>query len=225
MMTFRELMWDLFGPSDEAVREWREAMESMRGSIVRFGRRLRRLWPSGDCAICGCPVERGTAVWSRHLCAWVDSVCIPAYIRRYGWGAEFAWLDRGEEVRASPPPEPLVGVGTSGPSWMPPDAMAEWQRVYPKLNKDGPLTMVDRSTLVSYCLAWVEVKQLTEFLAKQKRLVVRTTCGLKPFPEVGLRTAAINTMLKCASELGFRPTDIPPLKSNLYSLDERKGGP
>ncbi len=102
--------------------------------------------------------------------------------------------------------EPSYSVGTSCPGWLPSDAKAEWKRVYPELKKAEVLTKVDRSTLVSYCLAWAEVKHLTEFLTKQKRMVVKTATTVKPFPEVALRNAAIHTMLKCASELGMTPS-------------------
>jgi P27 family predicted phage terminase small subunit len=108
--------------------------------------------------------------------------------------------------------EPTYSVGTSCPRWLPPDAKAEWKRVYPELTAAKVLTKVDRSTLVSYCLAWAEVKHLTEFLAKQQRMVVKTASTVKPFPEVAMRNAAIQTMLKCATALGMTPSARSTIK-------------
>lgn len=102
--------------------------------------------------------------------------------------------------------EPKFSVGTSCPGWMPPDAKAEWKRVYPELTNSKVLTKVDRATLVSYCLAWADVKTLTEFLNTQKRMVVRTGTTVKPLPEIAIRQAAITTMMQAADRLGMTPS-------------------
>ncbi|MCP4897600.1 MAG: phage terminase small subunit P27 family [bacterium] len=102
--------------------------------------------------------------------------------------------------------EPQFSTGTSCPRWLPEDAKTEWKRVYPELTNQKVLTKVDRQALVAYCLAWAEVKQLTEFLAQHKRHTVKTSTTVKAMPEVAMRQAAIQTMLKAAAELGMSPS-------------------
>jgi P27 family predicted phage terminase small subunit len=40
------------------------------------------------------------------------------------------------------------------PSWLRPEAKAEWRRVVPELDRVGMLARVDRAALTAYCVCW-----------------------------------------------------------------------
>ena len=50
------------------------------------------------------------------------------------------------------------------PSWLHPDAKAEWKRIVPQLRDLGLLSQVDMAALVGYCQSWAWYKQANEYL-------------------------------------------------------------
>lgn len=53
--------------------------------------------------------------------------------------------------RNEPKPTPTA---PGCPTWLSPEAKAEWRRVVPELDRIGMLTRVDRAALATYCEVW-----------------------------------------------------------------------
>lgn len=84
-------------------------------------------------------------------------------------------------------PEPTPGA-PDPPAWLPAEALAEWRRVVPELDRLKLLTKVDRAVLAAYCVAWSELVTATQKLEAEGRVVdvvVRDRHG----EEVGTRAA------------------------------------
>jgi P27 family predicted phage terminase small subunit len=87
-----------------------------------------------------------------------------------------------------------------------PVARTEWDRLAPQLISSGQVTMVDRGTLMGYCLKYAQWKAL-EAEAKNHPFIVRSPSGYPiPNPALGMANRAFALMLKAAAELGITPS-------------------
>jgi P27 family predicted phage terminase small subunit len=87
-----------------------------------------------------------------------------------------------------------------------PVARAEWDRITPQLTQSGQVTMMDRSTLIGYCLKYAQWKAL-EDEARKHPFIVKSPSGYPiPNPALGMANKAFALMLKAAAELGITPS-------------------
>lgn len=87
-----------------------------------------------------------------------------------------------------------------------PAARAEWDRVAPQLVLSGQVTVVDRATLIGYCLKFAQWKAL-EAEARNHPFIVRSPSGYPiPNPALGMANKVFALMLKAAAELGITPS-------------------
>lgn len=85
-------------------------------------------------------------------------------------------------------------------------ARQEWDRVAPILTASGQVTVVDRGTLMGYCLKFAQWKALEEE-ARKHPFIVRSPSGYPiPNPALGMANKAFALMLKAAAELGITPS-------------------
>lgn len=84
-------------------------------------------------------------------------------------------------------------------------ARGEWQRIAPQLAATRQVTIVDRATLLAYCLKYGEWLALQDD-AKRHPFIVKGSLG-NPIPNPALRLAnqTLDLMIKTASELGITP--------------------
>jgi phage terminase small subunit len=82
----------------------------------------------------------------------------------------------------------------SAPSWLSPEAKAEWKRVLPALIERKILTVADLGSLESYCVAMGRVRQLEAMLQAEFDLKV-----------LRAQDKAIVTARQLAAELGLTP--------------------
>ena len=101
--------------------------------------------------------------------------------------------------------EPKPKLGTDCPEWLDDVARAEWDRVYPELERTGVITEVDRATLADYCAAWSLLVRAQEGLEHGE--VIETSTGtLIQSPYVGMVNRASDRLRKLACELGMTPS-------------------
>jgi P27 family predicted phage terminase small subunit len=109
---------------------------------------------------------------------------------------------------AEPKPSPLP-AGLAAPTWLDPDAAAEWNRVAPMLGRLGVLTETDADALAAYCEAFTTWKQATQRLRQFGMVVKRTKAGLElPVisPYVKIAHHAMAQMRAFLVEFGMTPS-------------------
>lgn len=128
-------------------------------------------------------------------------------------------LEGGKGKPNEPVPAPAEYIDP--PTDLPPDALAEWNRVTPELYELGYVSEIDRAALTAYCMAYAlyigaqraiaaEQKRDTKRRGKKKTgsggLLVLTQYGnLIQNPAVGVLNKAGAAMVKYASEFGMTP--------------------
>lgn len=93
-------------------------------------------------------------------------------------------------------------------------AVEEWERVAPRLYRQGLLTAVDRAALAAYCQAygrWVQAEDALARMAKADlltdALMIKTHNGSAvQNPLVGIANTAMRDMMRFAAEFGFTPS-------------------
>ncbi|MFJ5997531.1 phage terminase small subunit P27 family [Streptomyces sp. NPDC092370] len=103
-------------------------------------------------------------------------------------------------------PEPRRGAPRP-PADLKGEALAEWGRIVPELDRLGLLTLVDRAYLVAYCEAWASFNAAREALAEYGPLVAGRDGGLVKNPASQIMRDAADLMLKFGSRFGLSPSD------------------
>jgi len=103
--------------------------------------------------------------------------------------------------------EPQPVAGCTAPAWLTPGARAEWDRVYPEIERLGLMTVVDRAAFAAYCIA-VDVMEraTTEMMpTADNRLPELTEKKTRATGAESLRREAMKTIKSFATEFGFTP--------------------
>lgn len=108
------------------------------------------------------------------------------------------------------PPAQLVG-----------EALAEWGRIVPELDRLGLLTVVDRAYLVAYCEAWATFDAARQAIAEYGPLVAGRDGGMVKNPAAQIMKDAADMMLKFGSRFGLSPAD----RTRLHVPVEADEGP
>jgi len=93
---------------------------------------------------------------------------------------------RGRQPKPSKEPRPAVGTPAM-PEWLNAEAQAEWRRIVPELAALGLLTIVDRATLAAYCAAWSELREATNMIDAEGRVIVVDVFARDSGEKVGTR--------------------------------------
>lgn len=95
------------------------------------------------------------------------------------------------------PPELLFG-----------DALEEWQRVVPELQRLGLTKLVDAASLTAYCLAWQRLCQAQRVIQEDSELglLAVNSQGLTRHPAVSIVEAASKELRAWAHEFGLTPS-------------------
>jgi P27 family predicted phage terminase small subunit len=108
-------------------------------------------------------------------------------------------------VNTSEPEHPPMPDETCPADLVDPAARAEWDRVATQLIRVGQVSMVDRVTLIGYCLKYAQWKAL-EAEARLHPFIVKAPSGYPiPNPALGMANKVFALMLKAAAELGITP--------------------
>ncbi|MDR4306564.1 phage terminase small subunit P27 family [Chelatococcus sambhunathii] len=111
---------------------------------------------------------------------------------------------RGRKPAAIVSGSATVAATPRAPTWLSPDAKAEWKRVAPILAERGTLTEADLGTLESYVTATGIVREAQRAITRDG-LITATPDGPKRHPAFGIMNAAMTTARLCAAELGLTP--------------------
>jgi P27 family predicted phage terminase small subunit len=93
------------------------------------------------------------------------------------------------------------------PDWLDEEALAEWDRIVPDLDRLGVLALVDRAALSTYCAAW-SVWVRAERLLQEDDLVAERRAGNGPAknPAWQIWREAATTASALAKELFITPS-------------------
>lgn len=103
-------------------------------------------------------------------------------------------------------PEPPQGAPRP-PADLTGEALAEWNRVVPELDRLGLVTVIDRAYLVAYCEAWASFNMARAALAEHGPLVAGRDGGLVKNPASQIVRDSADLMLKFGSRFGLSPSD------------------
>ncbi len=115
-------------------------------------------------------------------------------------------------------PQPTRGAPLP-PGGMSVEALAEWGRVVPELDRLGLLTSVDRAFLVTYCEAWSALLQGQEAIRVHGPLVRGREGQLIRNPASQVIKDSADLMLKFGSRFGLSPSDRSRLSVNAQVED------
>ncbi len=87
-----------------------------------------------------------------------------------------------------------------------PVARAEWDRIAGMLIQRGQVTVVDRSTLLGYCLKYAQWQALETEAAKHPFIIKSPSGYPMPNPAMGMANRAFALLLKASAELGITPS-------------------
>lgn len=111
-------------------------------------------------------------------------------------------------------PQPSIKKQTV-PAFLNPEARTEWKRIVPELEKMGLLTVVDRTALEGYCIAYAKWRLAEEYINKhgliyESMLYTRDgkELGMRRLehPEVSIAHQTALLILKYCAEFGFTPS-------------------
>ncbi|MFF0481044.1 phage terminase small subunit P27 family [Streptomyces sp. NPDC004435] len=103
-------------------------------------------------------------------------------------------------------PEPSRGAPRP-PADLKGEALAEWGRVVPELERLGLVTRLDRAYLVAYCEAWATFNAAREAMAEYGPLVAGRDGGLVKNPAAQVLRDSADLMIKFGSRFGLSPSD------------------
>lgn len=101
-------------------------------------------------------------------------------------------------------PQPKA-VAPDPPAFLKREALAEWRRLAPELERLGLLTIVDGAALAAYCQAyqrWIQAEKMIN----RKGMVVETQNGYaQAHPAVAVAQKSMQLLRAFASEFGLTP--------------------
>jgi P27 family predicted phage terminase small subunit len=91
------------------------------------------------------------------------------------------------------------------PTWLKPEAKAEWRRVVPELHRLGLLARIDRAALTAYCCCWFTyVAAMRELRASSP--TIETKQGPVRHPAWQVAREAQREMRAWCAEFGLTPS-------------------
>lgn len=106
--------------------------------------------------------------------------------------------------RAEPKPEPKA---PKPPTDLHGDALREWRRVAPQLERLGLLTGLDRAALAAYCWSWAQLLAAERTLAESSLLLKgRPDRGMVRNPAAAIARDASRDCRAWCSEFGMTPS-------------------
>ncbi len=108
----------------------------------------------------------------------------------------------GREVNTGPA---FRRIAPNPPTWLSPEAAAEWRRVVPGLQRLDILKPEDRAVLAAYCETWAT---FVDAIRQQHRdgLTIEAKQGVLAHPAVGIARAAARELRAFAAHFGLTPS-------------------
>lgn len=115
-------------------------------------------------------------------------------------------------------PKPTLGVPAC-PKWLDDEAVAEWERIVPELERLGMLATIDRAELAAYCQSWSEYVAATK-LVREQGTIVPSKQGTQKNPNCAVQNEAWARFHKTAIMFGLNPSS----RSTMVAPGVSKGG-
>jgi P27 family predicted phage terminase small subunit len=97
-------------------------------------------------------------------------------------------------------------IAPEPPDWLPAEAQAEWSRVVPELERLGIISVLNRASLVAYCLAWNRLYE-AQLQISRGDVTTRGSQGqLVKHPAVLVAESASKDLRGWAGEFGLTPS-------------------
>ncbi len=91
------------------------------------------------------------------------------------------------------------------PSWLGPEAKAEWQRLAPRLARTGQLTELDVAAFAIYCQTYADWRACQQVVAQGGATYATTSGRLAERPEVDMARRYGRLVRELAAEFGLTP--------------------
>jgi P27 family predicted phage terminase small subunit len=122
----------------------------------------------------------------------------------------------GRKVEPAPP---YVRSAPEPPEWLPAEALAEWRRVVPEMQRLRMLKKADRAALTAYVCTWDRLVQAQAMVNTEGVLAINSQ-GRVRHPAVAIVEAAAKELRAWAQEFGLTPTaegrmQLPPVDDDL----------
>jgi P27 family predicted phage terminase small subunit len=102
-------------------------------------------------------------------------------------------------------PKPTLGVGNP-PAWLQGEALAEWHRIVPELERVGLVTALDQTTLAVYCETFGLWRQATAVVNEHGPTITSARGVVRVRPEHRIAQRALDAMRQWSAEFGLTPT-------------------
>lgn len=109
----------------------------------------------------------------------------------------------------------FVRQAPTAPSWLSPEAAAEWRRVVPELERLKLLSGASRASLAAYCETWSTFVNASRLVAADGL----TTATGRPHPAVAIARAAGAELRRWAVEFGLTPAAEQRVAAPVDELD------
>lgn len=87
-----------------------------------------------------------------------------------------------------------------------PSARQRWEEIAPTLVERGHVTVVDRDTLIGYCVKYAQWRRLEDLSFGKPEVIAAPSGYPMPNPLISMANKAFVLMLKAAAELGITPS-------------------
>jgi P27 family predicted phage terminase small subunit len=118
----------------------------------------------------------------------------------------------GRPVKAVPE---FTRSAPEAPEWLPAEALAEWNRVVPEMDRLGLLKTIDRAALTAYCLTWARLLEATAIVKAEGMVYTDDKTGrAQRHPALMTAEAASKELRSWANEFGLTPSAEQKLGSS-----------
>lgn len=116
-------------------------------------------------------------------------------------------------------PKPQVVI-PDVPDHLQGEARIEYKRISTELSALKIITNLDRAALVSYCQAWGDYVKACKQIKTEGEVITSDKGNLYQNPWVGIKTSAMDRMLRISAEFGMTPSSRTRLKVEAESEDD-----
>lgn len=116
-------------------------------------------------------------------------------------------------------PKPEVVI-PDPPNHLDGPALDEWHRITKELHELRIITVIDRVALVAYCQAWADYIKACEQILEEGEVLISDKGNAYQNPWTGIRTNAMDRLLRISAEFGMTPSSRSRLKVQTASEDD-----
>lgn len=116
-------------------------------------------------------------------------------------------------------PQPDVSIPDC-PDHLTGEAVKEWDRITKELHALGIIANVDRAALAAYCMAWLDFVYASRMVDEEGEVITSEKGGKYMNPWVGIKTSAMDRLVRIGAEFGLTPASRTKLKVETPSEED-----